>query len=350
MSISTASLQRARRALLHRATTRGVVGVDIAGTTLRIAQATGRGEHTVWSVRTLPLPPEACDGSPGADRRLGELAREATLPRGRATVCLTSPVIDVFPLMLPVADGQPLDAQVVAHARDQLNYPLAEAVLDYTPLPETVRRKGEGELAVLVFCAPRAVVEVWSKRLASLGIEADRLLTPACALAPWVRHAMKDARLLVITTTDEAISIAVIQQQKVLLERVLPWGRREWIARLQAELDLNERQCHGLLAKPEAPAVLQDILGTFYEELAHEADNCIAYCNSYLLPASPAGMILAGPLADHAPLRSFLEREFQLSVRHASENLGLPGFANLPDAGSFAAAAGCALWTEEARA
>jgi Tfp pilus assembly PilM family ATPase len=347
MSTSTASPARRRLPAFPARATRGPIGVEIAGNMLRIAGAQRRGSRVAWTMREIALQPQDLDASPAANHRLREIARRLALPRGRAIATLASPVVDVFPLMLSREDATPLDLQVVNHAREQLNYPLAEAVLDYALLPDAVCRKGDATLAALVFCAPRSVVECWVDRLAELGLEAQRLMTPAGALAPWVHHPQVDARLLVVTTAEETISIGVVQQGAVLMERILPWGSREWIERLRAELELSEPQGRALLEQPGPQSALQDILGPMYAELAHEADGCLAYCDSYLQPAAPAGVVLVGTMAGHVALQRFLEQELQLPVRCGAEGVRLPDLAGLPPGAVYATAAACACWPEE---
>ncbi len=347
MSTSTASPAHRWLPAFPLRATRGPIGVEIAGNVLRIAGAERRGAHVVWTMRSLTLQPDDLDASPAASRRLREIARAQRLPRGRAIATLASPVVDVFPLALVRDDATPLDLQVVGHAREQLNYPLTDAVLDYALLPDAVCRKGEASLAALVFCAPRSVVECWVGRLAQLGLEAQRLLTPAGALAPWVQHPQRDARLLIVTTAEETISIGVVQQGAVLMERILPWGSREWIERLRSELELSEPQCRALLEQSGPQSALQDILGPMYAELAHEADGCLAYCDSYLQPAAPAGVVLVGTMAGHVALQRFLEQELQLPVRCGADGVRLPDLAGIASGAVYATAAACACWQEE---
>jgi Tfp pilus assembly PilM family ATPase len=347
MSISTASPARRWLPTFPARATRDPIGVEIAGNMLRIARAERRGAHVAWTMREVALKPEDLDASPAANHRLHGIARAHALPRGHAVATLASPVVDVFPIMLSRDDTTPLDLQVVNHAREQLNYPLADAVLDYALLPDAVCRKGEATLAALVFCAPRSVVECWVDRLAQLGLEAQRLMTPAGALAPWAQHPQVDARLLIVTTAEETISIGVVQQGAVLMERILPWGSRQWVDRLRAELELSEPQCRALLEQAGSQPALQDILGPMYAELAHEADGCLAYCDSYLQPAAAAGVVLVGTMAGHVALQRFLEQELQLPVRCGAEGVRLPDLAGLAPGTVHATAAACACWQAE---
>ncbi|MBM3317387.1 MAG: hypothetical protein FJY75_06000 [Candidatus Eisenbacteria bacterium] len=350
MSTTPADRRRRLPALPIGAAARSPIGLEAGGDTLRFARATVRGESAVWRTGRALLPPEAVRDGKAARRRLRELAREAGIPRGPARLVLASPAIDIFPLTLPPGEAGTLDARVVAQAREQLHYPLAEAVLDYLLLPEAVRRQGEEEEAVLVFCAPRALAEVWVDRLDRIGLVVESLTTPGCALAPWLRTAVADIRRLVIVAAEEATSIAVVQLGTVLLERILPWGSRAWTDRLRSELDLDERHCLALLEQPDPPAAVGDILGPLCEELAREADGCLAYCDSYLVARPPASVLLLGTLAGCAPLRAFLERALQVPVRAGHDELPLPGGDDRPPA-AFAAAACAALRpeAEEAR-
>lgn len=343
MSISPSETRAGRLRIRLRPASASPIGLSLAGDLLRFSRARTRGGQVRWQTGELRLPAEALEPGAAGRRRLREIARAAAIPRGPAHLVLASPAIDVFPLMLAPAEGAARDLQVVNRAREQLPYPLAEAVLDYEPLPDAVRRKGEEGQAVLAYCAPRALAELWVERLGRIGLEVQRLMTPAGALAPWLAGPIAETRRLLVTTGEEATSIAVVQLGTVLLERILPWGSRAWIARLQAELDLSEPRCRALLEQPEPPPAVGEILGPLCEEMAREADGCLAYCDSYLVAAPPASLVLLGTLADHRPLSRFLEKALQIPVRGAAESLPIPGLELLASPALFVPGASGAL-------
>jgi Tfp pilus assembly PilM family ATPase len=128
-------------------------------------------------------------------------------------------------------------------------------VLDYTPLPEWVRRSSEKTVPVLVFSASREVVEGILKKTERLGLRVERLVTPACVLAQQVARSEPETRHLMVATSEEATSISVVQDGHVLLERIIPWSLGRLVDRLRGELDLEERQSRALLARWDLPQV-----------------------------------------------------------------------------------------------
>ena len=286
--------------------------------------------------------------------------RRAGVPRGPAVCALAVPAIDIFPLHLPAGDRQSIETAVVAQAQAQLSYRLSDAVLDYTILPERARRPGT-TLPVLVFAAPRELVESLLARLEGIGLLVERLMTPASVLAPHVGGAEVAARHLLLATGEQATSISVVQDGAVLLERILPWGTATLVERLHEELNLPEAQCRALLEvdgprreTAETPAddgrplasAMQEILGPTFRWLAHETAGCVGYCDSFLNHEPAVSVVVSGPLGHQRILREVLARELELPVCGALECLDLPGRSPHEDASTYAAAIGGALWCE----
>jgi Tfp pilus assembly PilM family ATPase len=352
MSTSTASESRASKPA--PTARRNWIGLEAGGGRLRYALR--RGRQGAFSVGTMCLetPGETLDA-----HALRARARRAGLPTGPAVCTLASPAIDIFPLHLPPGAPAALASQVVAQAQAQISYPLAEAVLDYSLLPEGARRPVSGTVPVLVYAAPLASITNLLRRFEMIGLPVERLLTPAGVLAPRIDAASLEARHLLVATGEEATSVSVVQHGAVLLERILPWGITPLVDRLHTELNLPKDQCRALLggdgpAEPgEAAAdlalegTLQEILGPAFSSLAGETAGCLGYCDSFLHHEPVASVVLCGPLEGYRFLREVLARELELPVRRALEALRLPGPARSPDAGVYATSICCALWEEE---
>ncbi|MFH1277604.1 MAG: hypothetical protein ABIK65_04420 [Candidatus Eisenbacteria bacterium] len=306
------------------------------------------------------MDPDPSGGSKRAEIRLREEARRSGIRKGRAVCALTSPRVDIFPVHVDAgAPGDPV-AAVVEQARRHLGNRISESVLDYALLPEEVNRQGEKATAALVFAADRALVNRLLERLESIGVEVDRLLTPACVLAPRVVASEPGTRNILIATAEQSTSVSVVQNGHVLLERILSWGVRDLIARLRSELELDEAQCRRLLVggpveaegdedpDDDTPdpmtAALQQVLDPDFQGMAREAGGCLGYCNSFFRSAGTAAAVLIGPLANCDPLRTLLERRLGLPVLDARDGLDIPGLEEGEDAGPFATAACSALW------
>ncbi|MBN1826699.1 MAG: hypothetical protein JW958_10560 [Candidatus Eisenbacteria bacterium] len=351
----------------HARSAKTAVGVEAGDDWIRVASRRGRSGDEAWSFAALGPDGEGSDGGGGrsAVRRARDEARRRGVPRGPAVCAISSAAVDIFPLTLRPTDAEPLDAQVVRHARDHLGERIEGAVLDYAVPPEEVWRPGDDAVPALVFAARRDLVDGLLDRLERIGLRADRVVTPACALAPHVDGAASGVRHLLIATGEEATSVSVVENGHVLLERMLPWGFRSLVERLRGELELDDAQSRLLLTAGPGPIAGQDddeedagpdgamkgalrqVLEPEYQELAQEASGCLGYANSFFRPAGTAAAILTGPLAESAPLRLFLEEGLGMPVLGPSEGLRLPGFRGSGTAAAFATAAGCALWPGE---
>ncbi len=344
--------------------TQRFVGVDACASRLKIVQCYSRGATDAWRVADLENHLGEGDRPTSEQRKLKNALGRQGIARGNAVCAITSPAVDVFPLDIKPAEPEAFEGLVVAQARDQLSYPLNEAILDYAVLPAETRRSGDESTPVIAFSIPRVLVEEIVQSIDGLGLTVDRLVTPACAVAPRIHAAEPGARYLLITTAESATSVSVVQDGAVLIERILPWSVRALVERLERELELPEAQCRALLMEPsqegsppeqtaepqaEEPiaGVLRQILGPLYQELAQEADGCMGYCNSFLRHQAVAATVLAGPLTGHRPLREMLQKALGLPLLEIRAAFSLPGWEDPAQAASYAVAASCALWTEK---
>jgi Tfp pilus assembly PilM family ATPase len=333
-----------------RASARGTVGVEVGRTWLSVARRR-RGAQD-WALDGIPLDPEDLDGSTAASRRLRDRARSAGLPRGDAVCALCSPSVSIFPLALPAARPERLDLLVAAHAEKHLSRPLEEMILDYSILPETIRRPGEEATAALVFAAPRATVQGAMSALESIGLGVARLLTPACVHARRTGASTGDRRL-VISTGEDATSISVVENGHVLLERILGWGRATLLRRIESELQLAPEHARTLLdhdgsanrmaADSDSPgSALREVLAPVFRELTGETAGCLAYCSSVFRHAPIHGAVVVGALAAHEPLAEALEHELGVGLERPASPAGRV-------LARFATPIGCASWTREAK-
>lgn len=341
------------------------VGIEAGRQKLRVARRRLLDAGEKWSYSTLPLPPFAPKKAAFSGLRVPMLAKGAGSRRERAACAICWPAVDIFPLSLQPSKSEPLDALVVSHARKLLSIPLNEVVLDYMPLPDSVKRPTDETQPVLVFSAARDAVEDLLSRAEQLGFHINSIMTPGCALAPLVAGAAPDRRHLIIAISEEATSVSVAQDGHVLLERILDWSADRVVRLLCSEFDLEERPSRALLAQwapqstgggPTYSALLssesfegdvREVLAPVFRELTSEAASCLGYCGSFLQHASTSEVILVGPLADHGLLRSSLETELGLVVLGPQDGLALQGSPNDPDLASYATAACCAIGREK---
>lgn len=353
---------RLRRVFSRAATS--PVGVEAGETWLRFAQwhpAADSGPppsdspvQTAWRFADLDA---LHDGDAPLDH-LGKAHRtqlEAAGLRGRRVLCaLSSPAVEIFPVSFHPKGADTLESLVILNARERLSYPLESAVLDYAILPEEAKRAGDDAVSVLIFSAPRTLVETALERLESLGLEADRIMTPGCVLAPRIQGD-PEARHLVVNAGEIASSIAVVQSGAVLLERILPWGLQSLLMHIRAELDLTEPQARQLMddfAAQSSPRenlhrTLESILLSPFQELGQEAASCLGYCDSSLQHRVAASCVVLGTLAGQPTLRSVIEDRLGLPVVGADDGCSLPGWHSPPGGGCYALAACASLWREE---
>jgi Tfp pilus assembly PilM family ATPase len=328
-----------------------------------VAQRRLRGGDSRWNLAVLETARFEHGGGPF--RLVSERSDTGRQPRGAAICAISSPSVDVFPLNLKPSPTDPLESLVVKHSRKLLSVALEDVVLDYVPLPESVRRPGEETTTVLVFSAPREMIEGILRAAGRIGLKIGRVITPACALAQQAERTKRGTRYLVIALGEEATSVSVVHGGHVLLERMLAWSVRRLVGALCAELGLCESEARSRLVaaacepsaegddrtEPRAARERHDdstsaLLRPAFQELTGEAAGCMGYCRSFLKHAAPAGIILAGPLSESAGLRATLQAELGLPVLSAVDELGLEGVDRRRDGAEFVTAASCALWSE----
>ena len=343
----------------------GAIGIEAGDSLARIATRQGRRRSDAWDLSDLLLgdPAPVAKGDPIP---LNENANpRAGTARGSAICALTSQSVAVFPLSVRQRDSQPVEQQVVRHAQEHLGGDMENSVLDYSVLPVSVVRPGSDETAVLVFAAPREMVTDLLATLEKSHYDVERLLTPACALAPWVTAVESGERHLLISTAEETTSVSITQQGHVLLERMLPWGIGGLVLRMGRELDLDEGQCRLLLDRSwltegqaggsidltqqeeSLESTLRRVLEPDLQELAKQAAGCLGYCDSFYRPAPIAAATLVGPLAEFRSVNKILQDSLGFPVRGPSEGLTLPGLDDRADAAAYTTAACCALWPEK---
>lgn len=353
---------KALRALSRPA--RSLVGIEAGESWLKFAQWQDGEDGGRWAFESAELHANGEEIPTALDKTQRASLRQAGLGSGRAVGVLSSPAVDIFPVSFRPRGSDTIESLVILNARERLSYPLEESVLDYCVLPDAVKRPGDDATAVLIFSAPRSLAETVLKRIDSVGLRTDRLLTPGCVIAPLVKGE-PETRHLVINSGENATSIAVVQGGFVLLERVLPWGMQTLVLHIQAELELDDTQARLLLAEQtsrgsdsgpllESPLgrdtmkdTLSAILSSPFLELAHEAASCLSYCDSYLQPRSATSCVLLGRLASQRELCQIIEDRLGTPVRGPSEGCTLPAW-NSPAGGTcHATAACCALWPED---
>ncbi len=362
MSTTTASAPAMFKALRSRTRRRSLVGIEAAESYVRLAQGQAAGDGRRWRVAEVRLPDGITAG--GAARQIRSGARAAGIGGAPAVCAVCTPKVDAFPLTLRAVATESLDSQVASQAIDRLNCSPAEVVIDYARLPVEMTRGGEHGVAVMVFAVPRELAEGLLRTLDHAGLEIERLITPACALAAAMARAEWTERHLVVFPSEEATSVSVVQGGHVLLERFLPWSVRGLVAHMRGELDLEEEQCRRLLSQePEIEtggrdagaagsldslaSALREILGPFFQDLAREVASCVGYSDSFLLRTKIAGIVLAGPMAGNALLREFVTKASELPLVELEGRGDLPRRGACPPDSTYLPAASCALWPQE---
>jgi Tfp pilus assembly PilM family ATPase len=247
---------------------------------------------------------------------------------------------------LPVPTTGSLDRAVVDYARRRLGERLDAMVLDYAILPEHVVRPDEDTVAVLAFVARQQPVLAALERVVAAGLTPTRLLTPGCALAPWIGRDDPERRYLVYATGEVTTSIVVTQAGVVLLERVLPWGVANLAARLHEELGLDLARARRLLQRP-GDTSLRRVLGAPIQLLVRQTGGCIGYCDSFYRPAEVAAAVIVGPLATADLLGPVVAGTLGIPVLSPENALAPDLMVAGEQAAAYAVPIACALWPGE---
>jgi Tfp pilus assembly PilM family ATPase len=321
------------RAFLPRR--KGVVGIELGEGWLRLARKPAhRGGR--WHALTL---------EPGEGRAFQEALQNGGVRAGSASLVLTLPAVDVFPLTIPPDQRNDLDSAVLHHADRRLGYPITDASIDYVVLPARFCRQTEGAISVLVYAVERSLLDGVLDALEDAGVEVDVIVTPAFVLAPLIART-EGQRRLVIATSDSAVSIAVIEHGNVLIERVLGWGGRSLVTVVSAALHLTDSESVNLLemsdeerARVAAQDVLREILAPSYQELVREARSCLDYCASFLHHRDLDAIVVAGSVGSRPGFLAAIEKGLGTRTVSLRDTLSRHEMPDLTEGFTVAAAA-----------
>ncbi len=362
MSTTMINSIKRRFASNRMGTGKSLIGIDITDSEMRFARYPFTSDSG-WLTGKLRVEEQILDGSPRSGRLIAGELRKLGFQPGPAFGSLLSTELEVFPLIITHKKHLSLESQIISLAGDNLSYPISQAVIDYVEIPSDVRRPGESTTPVLVYAAPLSLTTNIAQSLDSAGLPMSSLMTPACSLTRPINDLYPNERHVVIMSSQMATSVSIMQNGHVLLERFLSWSLKDLFSRLRDELDLSHAQCEMLLAgdfrtsqpevsnedEPESgPGLdnsINEILATNLQELAHEAAQCISFCNSQLVSHVVSRVLLCGLIAEQNIISDFLSNNLSLPCEQFIPATPASNSGNVSEIDhEYALAASNALW------
>lgn len=339
----------------------------------RALQLTGRGSVPVVRAAAKLALGSTGDEAQGVERTadfIRDVLRSKTF-RGKSVSLLAPPgVVLSYPLRVELGKGEDLEAAIVRESAKALGFPVDEGLLDYVSVADD---PGEDKSTrhVLLVAARKQDVSRYLDLVRQAGGLVEVVDCTASAL-PRV-HALttpltsKPALLCDLGCARSVI--VVVDRDRMLAHRSVPWGTHDLIRKLVENLDLGgkERDAdfllrkHGLLqAIPaedgaggevrdgETSGTVSQLLAPLADELVHELHNMTGYVRSRAPDVTFAGIFLYGDASRVMGLDRYLEREMNMTVKVVNplEKVGLSDARAIPnavDGGGYALALGLGL-------
>ena len=307
-----------------------VTGLELGSTAVRavvVGNRAATGAPIVQRAASVPLPAGAMVGGvvrepPAVTAALRRLGAQHGLRGNRVVLGIGTPLLVVRPLTLPAMPPEELRRALPFQARDVLPFPVADAVLDFSPLPRPGSAPSSGPVDGLLTAAPRTAVLAAVQAVQAAGFTIDRV-----DLSPFgVLRSTGSAGPVVEALIDigaELTTIVIHRHGIPHVVRVIAFGGRRLTDRLAdalgvaaAEAELAKRSV-GVVGDSMPALQLRDELRPLLAELRASLRYFVSTVGSTvqraLLTGGSAGLPgLAGLLTDELDLRV----EVASSLRH----------------------------------
>ncbi|MEE8430041.1 MAG: type IV pilus assembly protein PilM [Candidatus Desulfatibia sp.] len=205
------------------------------------------------------------DANPGLVDAVKKMTKNRNF-RGKSAV-LHIPVknISVLPIRFKVGATETLEEAILRESEKYLSFPLEEAALDYPSLTPEVDGDGDAYRATVI-AVRRKYIEQYLQLMKQAGLTVEAVDYRVSSLIRLYKHFHKVTKHPVILCYIGYFEsmLAVVTEDSIIGQRIIPWGVHELIEKILANLEL-------LKAKDNARLLLKTH-GLAYEDL-ESADN-----------------------------------------------------------------------------
>ncbi len=353
---------------MRNLTSRYPIAVDLSdsGVVVAVQLQSARGQATLRSAYAGQADADVAEQTVNED---GQLLRDAVAHPGfkGKSVALVPPTGTVlsYPVRVTPGKNEALETAIVREARDTLDLPLEEAIIDYASVQPDPRGEKDVRL-VLVMAASRQSVERYQRMVGEAGGVLEVLESPATAL---IRSHSAGASLggnpVVLCNVGQRHTTTVVATTRgIIAHRDVPWGSHLLVDKLvrNLELDGQQRDAGFLLHEyglqhavgeesgseqvdPEAGGeVVSQLLTPLVDSFIHELHSITAYVRSQAAEVVFDAIYLYGEGAAIGGLDAYLGRELNTAVK-VVDPLGLVGASGgrSDEHGRYAMALGAGL-------
>jgi type IV pilus assembly protein PilM len=225
-----------------------LVGLKIGASQLAASRVANNGSARLLQLARGPLPQGVVVSGevrdiPALAAALDEFFRTNKLPRRGVRLGVATNRIGVRSFELEgIEDGHQLENAVRFRAHEALSIPVADAVLDYHVVSETVDEAGTTSRRVILAAAYRDSIDRFVAAFKEAGIELVAVDLEAFALLRAVAPAAagdEPAAVVAVTIGHDRTTLAISDGNVCDFTRVLEWGGASLIGAIERELGIG---------------------------------------------------------------------------------------------------------------
>jgi len=233
-----------------------LVGLKIGATQLAASRVANNGSARLLQLARGPLPPGIVVSGevrdiPALTAALDEFFRTNKLPRKGVRLGIATNRIGVRSFELGgVENEQQLENAIRFRAHEALSIPVADSVLDYHVVSETVDEDGTTRRRVVLAAAYRDSIDRYVAACKEVGIEVVAVDLEAFALLRAVAPAAvadEPAAVVAVTIGHDRTTLAISDGDVCDFTRVLEWGGASLAAAIERELRVDAAEANELV-------------------------------------------------------------------------------------------------------
>ncbi|GAB4118668.1 MAG: type IV pilus assembly protein PilM [Acidobacteriota bacterium] len=306
---------------------RGLVGVDIGSSSVKIAELKKTGtSYRVEALGKADLPPDTIvDGAIIAKLPVAEavesLFQRKRIRNSRVATSISGHSVIVKKVALPALTEQELAQSIQWEAEQYIPFDLAEVNVDYQVVEQT---PGEQKLKVILVAAKKDKIADYTGVLSMAGktvavVDIDAFALQNVYEVNYQPEATSVAALLDVGASSTNINI--VRGTEFLFTRDIAIGGNQYTEFIQEELGVSREEAEACKTgsadiTPEQAEAVDRILRSVSENLVLEIEKTLDYFKTTTYAEDIQQMLLSGGAGKTRGLRDFLRESFQFPVEY----------------------------------